>query len=80
VVAEVVGLEAGEEPPDNRYWVLVIVDASGRYARGASMVRHHSGATFRISGAEADVAIAMEHAQAWADTRSIHTLYIRREV
>jgi hypothetical protein len=60
--------------------VLVIVDASGRYARGASMERHRSGATFRTSGTEADVAIAIEHAQAWANMRSIRTVYVRRDV
>jgi hypothetical protein len=78
-MAEVVRLEAGEEPPDNEDWVLVVVDVSGRYAHGATMVRHRRGATFQTSGAEAEVAIIIQHAQAWADVRSIRKVYVQQE-
>ena len=78
-MAEVVRLEAGEEPPEDEDWVLVVVDVSGRYARGATMVRHRWGATFQTSGTEADVAITIQHAQAWADMRSIRKVYVQRK-
>jgi hypothetical protein len=77
-MARLVELKAGDIPPKGEDWAMVVVHRPGIDARG-SVVRHNMGVTFYTPAVDDEIKAAINKAGAWADARSVATVYLRRD-
>ena len=76
-MATVVELQTGERPPAHERYALVI-SSSKPPEHGTSFSDQRTGRHYFADESERDIAIMTLRANAWADARSISTVYIKR--
>jgi hypothetical protein len=75
VVADVIYIRKGDNPPENENWILLERTPLGKYV-GNGSVAHEQSATFYTSSPEGREA-ALTRAVAWADDHDIPVVYVR---
>jgi hypothetical protein len=78
-MVDIVRLAAHERPPQDKDWLWVSRDKSGRYrCEGSASLKKELGAAPDVTSSvtEDDLNVLVERAREWAGSRNIATLYL----